>query len=372
MSSISLSFPSRIHYGLDILPELGALVRTVARRALIVTESAMHVEHHLERCVDSLQAAGVDTIVFEDIGPLVSTVVVNEATDLVRASKPQLVIGLGGMRVLAAARLAAHWGAPRGTASTAPFCIEIPTSCRNHSLFRNEAIITDSTTSQTTIVPLPARLLHSVVVDPSLTYSLSTRYFSVAILDTLLASIEGYLSDRAHFISDTYLEKAISTIGDSLGVLMRSSEDMQARNKACEAGLLSAMGLGTTCQGIGGAVSLVINSKHKVPKSWVSAVLLPHVLELYIEHHPVKLARIAQWLGEDVHGMHAESVAHKAVDVSRRIIGILKLPGRLRDLNLSLSDIGEIPELALNLPYAKTLPFRMDHDQVYELIKKAF
>src|SRR5690606_35570932 len=93
VSSISLSFPSRIHYGLDILPELGALVRTVARRALIVTESAMHVEHHLERCVDSLQPAGVDTIVFEDIGPLVSTVVVNEATDLVRASKPQLVIG---------------------------------------------------------------------------------------------------------------------------------------------------------------------------------------------------------------------------------------------------------------------------------------
>ncbi len=370
MPDMNLSFPTRVIYGMDTFSKLGTVVSDVATRALIVTESAMHVEEYLQAAIHSLEERGIESIVFSDIPPAVSTVAVNEAADLVRVSKPQAVVGLGGMRVLSAARLAAHKGKSR--TGTAPVCIEVPTSCRNHTLFRNEAVITDAESSLPMIVPIPPGVLHTILVDPALTYSLSPRYFAVAVLDTLLASIEGYMSDHANFLSDTYLERAIQLLGDALTLMMRNPEDSMARNKSSEAGLLSAMGLGSTSQGVGGALSSVINSTRKVPKSWVSAVMLPHILELYIKDQPVKLARIAEWLGEDVHGRHPETVAQSAAKAARRIIGTLDLPARLRDLNLSLSELGEISSLAHAQPSSKTLPFRLTTDSLYEVIKSAF
>ncbi|NCN05346.1 MAG: iron-containing alcohol dehydrogenase [Spirochaetales bacterium] len=373
MAQVSLSFPARVLYGVEIFRDLGKIAREIGTRTLVVTESVMHTETYLEQALKSLKMSGVDSIVFDDIPPSATSLAVSDAAELVRASKPHSVISLGGTRVLAVARLAALEGRRKNAPGvTNAVCIEVPTSCRNHSLFRDEGIITQADTSMTQIRPIPSDLVHTVLIDPTLTYSLSSRYFAVALLDTLLASVEGYMSDTATFFSDCCLERAIGLLGDALAAILRNPEDLQSRNKAAEAGMLSALGLGAASQGIGGALSLVINSKKKVPKSWVSSVLLPHVLELYIKDHPVKLAKISELLGEDVQGIHPEMVTHKAPVAARRILGALKLPARLRDLNLSLGDLGEVSSLSLRLPYSKTLPFRLNEESVYDLVKKAF
>jgi alcohol dehydrogenase class IV len=373
MAHLGLTFPSRLLYGEETFHQLGTITKSLGNRALIVTETAMHVETYLEQAQQFLHAKGVSTIVFEEIPPTVTTLQVREAARIIKASKPQTIISLGGMRVISAARAATAQGrAQISDGVTKPVCIEIPTSCRNHGLFRNEWVITDAETSSSIIQSFSGDMIHTILVDPTLSYSLSSRYFAVAMLDTLLASVEGYMSDGSNFLSDTYLDRAILLLGEALSIHLRNPEDLQARNKAVEAGLLSAMGLAASSQGIGSALSFVINSKKKVPKSWVASVLLPHVLELYAKDHPIKLRRIAQSLGEDVEGIHPEVLVQKAPAATRRLLGALELPGRLRDLNLSLSDLGEVSALAVQLPYSKTLPFRMNDEAVYELVKKAF
>src|SRR5690606_18054396 len=132
MPSVSLTYPPRVLYGNDILQNLGTYVAGIAKRALVVTESVMRHESYLATALDSLEARGIECIVFDSISPGATSAVLSEAAELVRASKPQVVIGFGGVRVLAAARFAAHEGSrnwPPSTSSVKYF--EVPASCRN-------------------------------------------------------------------------------------------------------------------------------------------------------------------------------------------------------------------------------------------------
>jgi alcohol dehydrogenase len=239
-------------------------------------------------------------------------------------------------------------------------------------MFRNEAILTDASTGLPVIHQLDSDLVRGIVVDPKLTHSLSHKYFAVALLDTLLASIEGFLSEDSDFLSDIHLGSAITMLGESLSLYIRLPEDSRARLRGSEAGILSALGLASASQGPGGALSYIINSRHKIPKSWVSGVLLPHIVEYFEESEPTRLAKIAGYLGEDVVGRPATEVAPLVAINLRRLIGQLNIPTRLRDLNLSLGDLGEDCAFAMDLPYLKTAPFRLSESELYELAKSAF
>ncbi|KGE71587.1 iron-containing alcohol dehydrogenase [Spirochaeta lutea] len=374
MSFSTLELPAGIVFGTDALLSAGPRAAARGNRAVIVTEPAMQTEDHLQRLREILDESGVDSIVYSELPPGVSTVAGEEAASLITASKPQTVIGLGGMRVLAVARYAAEqafFGRSRGGGSGGRY-IEIPTSCRNHFMFRNESVLTDANSGLPRIFPLTRGLVSGVIVDPSLTQSLSNKYFAVALLDILLASIEGYLSEDADFLAEIHLTAAIEKLYQSLSIYVRMADDSRARLRGSEAGMLSALGLGRAGQGPGGALSYVINSRHKVPKSWVSAVLLPHIVDLYQESEAPRVARIAGCLGEDVIGRPVEEVAPLASGALRRILGQLNIPTRLRDLNLSLGDLGEDCAFAMDLPYLKTAPFRLSEAELYELAKSAF
>lgn len=373
MPSVSLTYPPRVLYGNDILQNLGTYVAGIAKRALVVTESVMRHESYLATALDSLEERGIECIVFDSISPGATSAVLSEVAELVRASKPQVVIGFGGVRVLAAARFAAHEGSrnwPPSTSSVKYF--EVPASCRNPLMFKNEVVITDAATMLPQIRQVRGGILHSVIIDPTLTRTLSPRFFSVAMLDILLSSAEGYLAGSANFYSDTLLERALELVGDSLLDSLRSRGLPLPTEKVCEAGLLSAMGLGATNIGIGSALAFAMNSRYRIPKSWAAAVLLPHILELHLETGATKLAKIAGWLGEDIQGRHAQSVAGKASEATRRMLGLFQLPTRLRDLKLELSDIQVLGEAALALPFATSGPLHLDSGSVSDLLKQAY
>lgn len=382
MSEFTLSIPGHVLFGLDTANQIGRIVEAIGRRAVVVTESVMYEAEAVQRVRRTLERQSIDTIVFDELAPGAGSATVEEVASLVRASKADVVIGLGGVRVLATARCAAYvatgdvgLGAlldgAEATGGTTPY-VEIPSSCRNHFMLRNEAVLTDNATMRPSVVHLPRGLVRSVVIDPRLSMSLSVKYNAAAMLDTLLGAIEGYISGAANVLSDGLLASAIEILSNAILPAYKNAGDVRPRVRAAEAGLLTALGLATSSQGIGGALSYAINSRFQVPKSWVSTVLLPHVIDRHVTVRSDKLAKVASLLNEYVDNLSRPEGAARAATAIRRLLGRVGLPSRLRDFDLTLDDLSEIAESALTLPFMQHAPLPFNESEVFDLIKAAF
>lgn len=382
MSDLVLQFPAHIVFGTDVINRIGQTVSQLGSRCFIVTESVMRENGIIDRIEEILDRRAVHALVFDDIGPGASTAVLHDLVAVARASKSQVVVGVGGMRVLAAARTAAVAARPgvelgevlagRELQESPVAYVEVPASYRNHFMLRDECILTNGTAKQPVIVKLPPAVTKGVLIDPNLTLSMSPKYAAAAMMDTLLAAIEGYVSVRSSFFSETLLIHAIELLGRALRGITETPHEPRHRIRASEAGLLAALGLASSSQGVGGALVYSINSRYAIPKSWVASVLLPHIIDSTVHARPEKLKHVAASLGEEVAEMKPGEAAYQASAAVRRIIGQLELPGRLREMDLEIEDLVDVSEVASSLEMSANAPAAHTASDLYDLIKQAF
>ena len=371
-----------VYFGTDSINHIGEAVLSHGRRVLLITEYPGTDQSHAKRLVKILGSAGIDPILFDDIRSGVQTSVLDTVTELGKAGKIQVVIGLGGMRVLSVARIATVMIG--STVSTADMfrgklpqtvnCsyIEVPNSCRNHFMMKNACVIADSVSTRARLVELPPGLTKAAFIDPQLSLELSKKYQTVAVLDTIAASIEGYLSKNRNFLSDTCCLGAIRKLHEALFQTHQQPNEIQNRVLASEGGLLSCMGLSTASQGIGGTLSYMINATFHVPKSWIAMVLLPHILDTYESRNEQRLCDIADAMGENISGLQTTKAISLAAATVRRSLAKLELPSRLRDFDLSLEELYTICDAAADFPLNENCGLELDSSAICELIKKAF
>lgn len=407
MDDLLLRIPSTIHYGPDVIHRVGSGVAEFGNRALILTEPALQDARYVGKLRESLERRGISCIVYDDLAPGTGLEAVNETVELARSSKAQMVIGMGGMKVLTAARLTAA-AAPRrvklqdvlsgalaeGNAPSLTY-VEIPSSCRNHFMLKDHLIVTDYETRTPRVVRLPHGLTRAIFIDPRLSLTLSPRYTGAVMMDSLLASIEGYLSPRGSFFSDAMLIDAITILVANVREACLKNGNERARMRATEAGMLTALGLSLSSQGVGGAITYALNARYNVPKSWIATVLLPHIVDNITASRPDKLKRLHSTLaaadeeaaekfatvdtgvfrGGAVVGVREMTPVDLATDVSagiRRLIGVLDLPARLRDFDLPLDEMAGVAETAAFLELSATSPVPFSAPELYDLIKQAF
>jgi alcohol dehydrogenase len=149
-------------------------------------------------------------------------------------------------------------------------------------------------------------------------------------------------------------------------------DDIRMRMNASVAGLLMGLGLSTSRLGIGSALSFAINARFMAPKSWVSTILLPSVMEFAVNVRGDRIAQIAKLLGEDVTDTTSVEAPVRAIDAVRRIIASLGLPTRLREFDLSLDEMIEVAGAARSFDMMNYLPRVVSTEDIYELIKSAF
>lgn len=351
--NFSVSLPCNIVFGQDVLPQLGPLAREHGTRALLITEGVLHEGNHVERVLEVLKRSGLEMMVYDELTPHSVSTRVDEIASLARASKTKVIVGLGGMRVLSVARCVANIASSsmtigdlmegKKTESSLPY-IEVPSSFRNHLMMRNEAVVRDSMAERARIIRIASGTVRAALVETSFSQTLSAKYALAAILDTLLAAIEGYFSTSSSMLSDALLERAIAELHDAALAGVRHPSDGRFRVRAAEAGLITAVALAITGQGVGGALAYGINARFSLPKSWVASILLPHTVEYLASRNVDKAARVAAALGESVGGISAQEDAPRAVRGIRKLVSQLDLPVRLRDLDVTLDELSHCAE----------------------------
>lgn len=382
MPDVLFHVPTRIIFGQDTVTRIGQIVSEHGERAFLVTEAILYEGKVINRVQDLLEKRGIPSIVFDEVVPNATSKTVEEGVALARGSHADIVIGLGGIKTLSIAKCIAMTSPSKNSIDDflsgvqpegKPLAyIEIPTTCRNPFMFLDEYLMVDARDRSGKIGRTQKGITKAVVIDPKMSLGLPAKYTYTTVMDTLLGCIEGLLSNRANFLSDTCLMKAIETLAAIIKEGLQNVDDVRMRSNASAAGLLLGLGLATTKLGIGSALSFAINARFLSPKSWVSTILLPHVLEFAINARGDRIIQIARLLGEDMTGVPPAEAPVRAIEAMRGIIASLNLPTRLREFDLSLDEMIEVAGTARAFDMMNYLPRVVSTEDVYELIKAAF
>ena len=383
MPDILFHVPTRVVFGLDTVNRIGQLAAEYGERAFLVTEAILYEGKVINKVQEILDKKGVQHIVFDEVVPNATSKTVDDGVTLARGSHADVVIGLGGVRTLSIAKCIAMTATAdqrHGRFSfrcAAAEAIRLPTSrcpttCRNPFLFSEEYLMVDGRDRTGRIGRAQKGITKAALIDPKLSLTLPAKYTATTIMDTLLGCIEGYLSAKANFLSDTYFVRAIEMLGGMIKDGIQNVDDIRMRMNASVAGLLMGLGLSTSRQGIGAALSFAINARFMAPKSWVSTILLPYVMEFAVNVRGDRIAQIAKLLGEDVSDATSVEAPVRAIDAVRRIIASLGLPTRLREFDLSLDEMIEVAGAARSFDMMNYLPRVVSTEDIYELIKSAF
>jgi alcohol dehydrogenase len=382
MPDLAFSVPTEIKFGLDVANRVAAVVSEYGERALLVTEAILYEGKVIDRVQALLEKKGLQYIVYDEVVPNATSSVVDEGVKLARGAHADVVVGLGGMRTLSVGKLIAMVAAGKAEMDdylsgmlpkpvSLPF-VALPTTCRDPFLLTGEYLVTDSRDRSAKLGRVPAGPARAVIIDPRLSATLPPKFTATTLMDTFLAALEGYLSSRNNFLSETFFLPALELIGKTIGPLRDAPDDLRVRMNASTAGLLVALGLTVSRTGVGAALSYAINGRFMVPKSWVASILLPHVMEFYSGVAAEKLARVAAFLGEEVSAAAPVEGAARAVEAVRRVLGSLGLPTRLRDFDLNLDDMVEAASTARGFDMMNYLPRSISSEDLYELLKSAY
>ena len=350
-------------------------------KVLIATEQGLYENNHIERLTKIFEDAGVGIILFDEIPAQATAEVAESAAALARGARCDLVVGFGGLKTQYIAKLVSILAASSmgvfelldGNKEEKTFLpyIAIPTTGGDPFLFTDYFTAIDPRDRLVKLVKCPRFLCVAAILDPGVCESLSGKHASTAAFDGLCLSLEAYCSTKSSFLSDAFLEQAISRYARMLHSYT-DNQPFDFLSASVNAGFLTSLGTSVSAPGIGTALAYSINGKFTVAKSWCSTVLAPYIMEKLVAVRPEKMARAAFLMGEIIEGISKADAANIAVDVVRRCMGQLAVPARLKDFNLSLDRLVPAAEAACNLEFVAASPWTVSTDDAYDLLKQAF
>ncbi len=246
MPDVLFHIPTRVIFGLDTVNRIGQLVAEYGERAFLVTEAILYEGKVINKVQDILEKKGVQHIVFDEVVPNATSKTVDDGVTLARGSHADVVIGLGGTRTLSIAKCIAmtapaendmddYLSGVQPQAVPLAF-IEVPTTCRNPFMFGDEYLLVDGRDRTGRIGRTQKGITKATLLDPKLSLTLPAKYTATTIMDTLLCCIEGFLSAKANFLSDTYMVRAIEMLGVLIKDGLQNVDDIRMRMNASIAG----------------------------------------------------------------------------------------------------------------------------------------
>lgn len=367
--------------GRDTVNRAGPLFSNRGSKIMIATEQGLYENNQIERLIRILEDTGIETILFDEIPAQAMADTAENAASLARGARCNMIVGFGGHKTQYIARLISILASSQlglfdlldGKKEEKEFLpyAAIPTGGGDPFLFTDFVIAVDPRDRFVKLVKCPKGLCAGVIFDPGLSESLSGKFASTTAFDGLCISLEAYCSAKSNFLSDAFLEQAITLYTK----MIQSYTDNPAfdfHTASVNAGILMSMGSAASAPGIGAALSYAINGKFPVAKSWCATVLLPYIMEKLVAAKPERMAKVASLMGELTEGASRAEAANMAVDAVRRRMGQLSVPARLKDFNLSLDRLVPAAEAARSLEFVAYSPWTITAEDAYDILKQAF
>ncbi|MCC6165117.1 MAG: iron-containing alcohol dehydrogenase [Acidobacteria bacterium] len=336
--------------------------------------------------VDTLQARGVETRLWNEIGgePTVSTF--ERALHDARAFRADTVVGIGGGSPLDVAKLVAgmlddprHVSAIFGSGTLARRRVRlalIPTTAGTGSEVSPNAILLDDVRQLKLAVISPHLVPDATFIDPLLACGLPPDITAATGIDALTHCIEAYANRHAHPMVDEWALAGVRLIATHLERASHDGLDLAAREALALGSLYGGLCLGPVNTAAVHALAYPLGGLFRVGHGLANALMLPHVLRCNLDAAPARYASIAVALGaasadaarSDPHG--AGAAGFDALDALARAC---RLPAGLGTIGIPRDAIPQLTESALTVRrLLDNNPRNLTREEIVGIYERAF
>ena len=351
-------------------------------RYMVVMDPILNEVKMQEKIISALNDRKLDHFVFSELTDGTSTKTIQRALALAKEGHVHGIIAVGGAKALNIGRCVAALynevhdfynfvdGALPTTTSIP--CICVPTTFRTPFVFTNEIPVTDSRNHQLKLMRVQNNLTKLVVIDPNLMLTLTDNQKSSISMEVLSMGIEAYLSQKANFFSDMFVEKGLELLSYALDGSPSLDITTPEEILLAQAGVMISLATSSSSLGLCSLLGLTINSRYKIDKSLVSSILLAYSVEDAAQFKAARLEKLAHIMRIVPEETSGEEAIRLFVDYIRQKIAKFNLPARLKDLSLSIEQLSLAVEDVRPVDIVNNLPRSMTTDDIFDFVKNAY
>ena len=249
------NLPTKVLFGEGMLNELHN-EEMPGKKAMIVIFNGKSMKNNgwIDEVIDELEQAGVESVVFDKIGPNPTEPDIMDGVIFARENEVDFIVGLGGGSVLDATTIIAAvvpqkdggrvWDYVNGgTGGGRPLeekslpYIEITTTAGTGSEVDRWGVVTNPETHEK--IGFQGDFAFLAIVDARLMLTVPPEYTAYQGFDALFHSIEGYISTARTAPAQMVEIAAIGNIAQYLPIAVKDGDNLDAREKVAFANTMS-------------------------------------------------------------------------------------------------------------------------------------
>jgi alcohol dehydrogenase len=346
----TLLAPNKTMLGKGIVGETGREIKILGgSRALIVTDPGVMTTGLVSFVEDALKSEGIDFEIYDRVEAEPPARVVDEATEVAKKGKFDVIVGFGGGSSLDVAKGVAamatnsgkvidHVGVNMFSQRGLPKIL-IPTTAGTGSEATWVCVVTDE--EENTKKSLYSHLLlpDVAILDPCVTASMPPAITAATGFDALVHAIESYVSVNATPYTRIMANEAMRLIAINLPVAYGKGNDIRARYNMLLASNLAGMAF--TSGGLGACHGLAypLGTEFHMPHGKSNALMLVHVMAFNFMASVERYAEVAVAMGENIDGLGMYEAAAKSVDAVKKLLAVTNISSKLSDYGVSEKDV---------------------------------
>ncbi|SHI21663.1 1,3-propanediol dehydrogenase [Sporobacter termitidis DSM 10068] len=344
--------PNPVLYGSGSSKAVGAQLKKLGcKKVVVVCDAGVKAAGIAGKILGYIQAAGIETVLFDGVLPDSPDVTINEGGALAAGEKVDGVVAVGGGSSIDTGKgidvllsnpppinryFARPGQPPTGDLSRLKPIVVIPTTAGTGSEVTPGGACADTAANTKENFGCPVTL---GIIDPELTLELPPAVTAATAFDALCHAVEAVVSNQPNEFSQLFGFEAIRLIGENLPEAVRDGGDLKAREGLQLAATMASMSiLGPFCN-IPHDIGAVICMRFRMPHGVAVSACLPEIFKFYAPAVPDKMKKITEALG----GAVPEAAAPEEIGriASETIFELMKNSGlpRLTDYVASKAEL---------------------------------
>jgi alcohol dehydrogenase class IV len=349
--------PNGIIFGFNTIKKVGEQAAKLGgKQAILVTDGTMVQLGYADLVKGALEKEGLKVEVFGKVDPEPHMETADALYNMVRGTRFDLVVGLGGGSSLDMAKLtsivATNEIIPIDLMSkkkepTKPALkkILIPTTSGTGS--EVSKFFVASAGKDKYFLGFLDAYPEIAIIDPGLTLSMPPKITASTGIDALSHAVEGLMNKTAHPLSDALAFGGIELIAKYLRRATFDGQDLEARYYMSVGSTISMISLTGSGALYAHSISYALAIFQPLAHGIGCGVGLPYTMAFNLPVMENKLALIARAMGERIDSLSPRSAAQRAVEMVYDLTKEVKMPVSLKEMGFKHEDIHKMAEICI-------------------------
>lgn len=347
----SLKMPHEVYSGADALENLRVILeKNSVKKVAVFTDKGIQGAGLLDYPMAKIQAAGVESVILNDLPPEPTYSQAQALVDAYKASGADFIVAVGGGSVMDTAKLSSILATEEYTIKD---LLDDPSLGKKYvkTLMIPTTAGTGAEATPNAIVAVPEKELKVgivndemiadyVILDAVMIKKLPRKIAAATGVDALCHAIECWTSNKANPFSDLYAMEALDLILNHIEPACDDPEAMDAKNKMQIASFLAGVAITASGTTAVHALSYPLGGKYHIAHGVSNAILLVPVMKF---NEPVCQEKFAQAYDRCVHGEHtcqtAEEKSAYMIAWMEEIVKHLEIPTSLKEFGVPEEDL---------------------------------